>query len=106
MNIQKLMKQAQQLQSKLEETQKRIAEMEFSGSSGGGLVTVTMKGDSTVCKVKIEKEAAEDLEVLEDLIVAACRDAQKKVADENGSQMKGVTGGMGLPDLGGMKLPF
>jgi DNA-binding YbaB/EbfC family protein len=96
-NIQEMMKQAQQMQERL---QQQMAELRVEGNAGGGMVTVIVNGAKQVLSLKIEPEAVskEDLEMLQDLIVAAINDAQRK-ADE---EMSRKVGGM-LPP--GMKLP-
>jgi nucleoid-associated protein EbfC len=105
-NIGNMMKQAQQMQAKMQEMQDRLAEVEMTGASGAGLVTVTVNGKGELRKLKLAKAVVdpEEIEVLEDLIVAAFNDAKGKVeahmADETGKLM----GGLKLPP--GMKLPF
>src|SRR5690625_4436137 len=83
MNIQKLMKQAQQAQEKMRETQERLASETVEGTSGAGLVTVTASGDGTVTAVKIDPKTVdpEDVELLEDLITAAVADVQRKARE-------------------------
>lgn len=106
MNMQKLMKEAQNAQRKMQEAQERIASTTIEGSAGGGMVNVTATGDGTITKVKIEPSAinSEESELLEDLIMAAVNDVQKKSKDlqekEMGSAMGGLGGGMG--GLGGL----
>ena len=98
-NLAGLMKQAQQMQSKLEE-------MELEGSAGAGLVTVTMSGKGDLRRIKIDPKLADpaETEMLEDLIVAAHTDAKRKIEAAAAEEMQKLTGGMQLP--GGMKLPF
>lgn len=105
-NLGQLMKQAQQMQSKMTEMQEKLGELEVSGSSGGGMVTVTLNGKGEMRGVKIDKSLVdpEDVEVLEDLIVAAHNDAKGKAEAAMQEEMQKVTGGMQLPP--GMKLPF
>lgn len=105
-NLGQLMKQAQQMQSKMTEMQEKLSEMEVSGSSGGGMVTVTLNGKGEMKSVKLDKAIVdpEDIEVLEDLIVAAHNDAKAKVETTMQEEMQKITGGMQLPP--GMKLPF
>lgn len=106
MNIAKMMKQAQQAQQKMQELQARIAQQEVTGQSGAGMVTVVMTGGGEMRKVKIDPSlvAPQEVEVLEDLIVAACNDARAKAEAAQQKAMAEVMGGMGLPP--GMKLPF
>lgn len=103
--MQNLMKQAQVMQKKMEEAQEKLAQSEVTGVSGGGMVKVTMNGKYQTKKIEIDKSlaSAEEIDVLEDLLVAACNDAQNKVENMMSEGMKDVTGGI---DLGGLKLPF
>ncbi|SDG66619.1 YbaB/EbfC family nucleoid-associated protein [Roseospirillum parvum] len=105
-NLGNLMKQAQQMQTKMAEMQEKLAETEVTGSSGGGMLTVTVTGKADVRSVKIDPTLVDpnDVEVLEDLIVAAFADAKAKVEELVKTEMDEVTGGLGLP--GGMQLPF
>ena len=105
MNIQGLMKQAQMMQKKMEETQGKLALQEVEGSSGAGMVKVIMNGKFETKKINIDKSLliAEESDILEDLIVAAMNDARTKADKLMEDGMKEVTGGL---NLGGMKLPF
>ncbi len=102
-NIAQLMKQAQEMQTKMAEMQERL---EATGISGGGMVTVTMDGKQQVKSVKIDPALVDpnEVEMLEDLIVAACNDARGKMETEMQKEMQSLTGGLSLPP--GMKLPF
>lgn len=93
-NMQQLMRQAQQMQRKLQEAQQEIAETEVKGTSGGGLVEITMMADKTPVAVEIKPEAIDpdDVEMLEDLVLAALNDAVKK-ADETAKGIMGPLGG-------------
>lgn len=93
-NMQGMMKQAQQMQERM---QAEIAQIRVEASAGGGMVTVKMDGHKNVLGVKIDPEVAGDVEMLQDLVVAACAEAVKKVDDESKSKMGGMLGGMGLP---------
>ena len=93
-NMQAMMKQAQQMQERL---QAEIAQIRVDGTAGGGMVTITMDGHKNVLAVKIDPEVGGDVEMLQDLVVAACNDAVKKVDDESQRKMSGMLGGMGLP---------
>jgi nucleoid-associated protein EbfC len=93
-NMQSMMKQAQQMQQKLGE---QIAAIRVEGSSGGGMVSIQMDGHKNVLAVKIDPEVAGDVEMLQDMVLAAINDAAKKVDDESQSKMGGMLGGMGLP---------
>jgi DNA-binding YbaB/EbfC family protein len=101
-----MMKQAQELQEKMQNLQAEIAALEASGSAGAGLVTVTVDGKGGVTAVKIDPSLArpEDIEILEDLIVAAARDAKGKVEAQAEAKMRELTAGLPLP--AGLKLPF
>lgn len=105
MNIQGIMKQAQAMQKKMEEAQEKLAQQEISGSSGGGLVKVTLNGKFAAKKVEIDKSLLipDEVDILEDLILAAFNDAHSKVDAVMADGMKDVTGGL---NLGGLKLPF
>jgi hypothetical protein len=105
-NLGQLMKQAQEMQAKMGELQAKLAEAEVTGQSGGGMVEVTLNGKFDLRRVKIDKAIAkpDDVEVLEDLIVAAFADAKAKAETQVQEEMKKLTGGLGLP--GGFNLPF
>jgi DNA-binding YbaB/EbfC family protein len=105
-NLGALMKQAQQMQSKMAEMQEKLGSLEVTGQSGGGMVVVTASGKGEVRSVKIDKSLAvpDDIEVLEDLLVAALNDARAKVETASADQMREMTGGLNLPP--GLKLPF
>ena len=96
MNIQKMMQQAQQMQERL---QRQMAELRVEAAAGGGMVTVTVTGNKQLVTIKIDPECVskDDVEMLQDLIVAAVNDAHRKVDETLASQLKGMTGGMGLP---------
>lgn len=101
-----MMKQAQKMQEDVQRAQDEIAQLEVTGESGGGLVSVTLNGQHDCKRVKIDPSLMEDddQEMLEDLIAAAINDSVQKLAAETKSRMSGVTAGMNLP--AGMKLPF
>lgn len=94
-----LMQQAQQMQQKMQELQVALERMEIVGSSGAGLVKVTVNGKNETRKVEIDVSLfkAEDKGVVEDLIVAAANDARGKVEQTVQEQMRGITGGLPLP---------
>lgn len=105
MNIQKLMKEAQKAQRKMEEAQERLASLSVEGTAGAGLVTVTATGDGTITKIRIEPSVIDpdDAEMLEDLVTAAVNDAQRAAKELQESEMGSVMGGMGgMGGLGGM----
>jgi len=93
-NMQQMMRQAQQMQDKLKQA---IAQIKVEATAGGGMVTVTMDGQKNLLSVKIDPEVAGDVEMLQDMILAACSEAIKKVDAEVNGKMSGMLGGMGLP---------
>jgi len=93
-NMQQMMRQAQQMQEKL---QQEIALIKVEASAGGGMVSVKMDGQKNLLAVKIDPEVSGDVEMLQDMIVAAANEAVKKVDDEIKGKMGGMLGGMGLP---------
>jgi DNA-binding YbaB/EbfC family protein len=97
-NIQKMMEQAQQMQERL---QRQMAEMRVEATAGGGMVTVTVSGTKQLLAVKLDPEVVnkDDVEMLQDMIVAAANDAGRKVDEALAGQMQGLMGGMGLPGL-------
>ena len=105
MNQMQMMKQAQKMQRQMEENQKALEEKEFTAAAGGGAVEVTVSGKREVTKVKLAEEVVDpdDIEMLEDLIVAATNEALRKVEEESAAVMSKLTGGLG--SLGG-GLPF
>lgn len=105
-NIGALMRQAQQLQANVQKAQEELAQMEVTGESGGGMVKVVMNGKHEVRRVQIDPSmvGAGDVEMLEDLVAAACNDAVRRTAAAAQEKMSGLMGGLPLPP--GMKLPF
>ena len=105
-NLSQMLKQAQEMQSKVAEMQAALEQIEVTGQSGGGLVAVTVTGKGEIKKVKIDPKLVDpnDVEVLEDLIVAAAKDAKSKADAQMAEQMAKLTGGLQLPP--GFKLPF
>ena len=105
-NIGQLMKQAQKIQSKMAEMQEQLAKVEISGQSGGGMVTAVMTGKSELRSLKIDPKLVdpEEVEMLEDLIVAAHRDAKDRAGEKAEEMTKELTAGLPIPP--GMKLPF
>ena len=93
-NMQNMMKQAQQMQERLQE---EVAQIRVEASAGGGMVTVKMDGQKNVLGVAIEEEVAGDVEMLQDMMMAAFNEAAKKVDEESKQKMGGMLGGMGLP---------
>ncbi|MCM1323661.1 MAG: YbaB/EbfC family nucleoid-associated protein [Acetobacter sp.] len=105
LNIQGLMKQAQVMQKKMQEAQEKLAETEVEGSAANGLLKITLNGKSEMKKISIDKSlvSADDIEMLEDLLLVAYNDAHQKVETLAEEGMKAATGGV---NLGGLKLPF
>ncbi|MCP5145367.1 MAG: YbaB/EbfC family nucleoid-associated protein [Gammaproteobacteria bacterium] len=100
-----LLKQAQSMQANLQKAQERLAAMEVTGESGGGMVKVTMTGRHDVRRVQIDPQLqGDELSMLEDLIAAAVNDAVRRVEQMTQEKMAEATAGMNLPP--GMKLPF
>ena len=103
-NMGNLMKQAQKMQRQMEESQKQLEEKEFTAKAGGGAVEVTVTGKKLIKSIKLQEEIVdpEDIETLEDSIVAAVNEALKQVDEATSSSMSKLTGGLGM----GMGMPF
>ena len=100
-----MMKQAQEMQEKMQQAQEEVAKTEVQGEAGAGMVKVTMNGRHDVSKVDIDPSVmAEDKELLEDLLAAAVNDAVRKVEASSKEKMEGATAGLDLPP--GFKMPF
>lgn len=99
MDIQEIMKQAQEMQAKMASVQDKLAETEIEGESGGGLVKIKLTGKGLVTGVTISEDLlkVEEKEVLEDLVAAAFNDTKNKIEDAFGSEMGNVAQDMGLP---------
>lgn len=106
MDIGKIMKQAGEMQAKMQEMQEKLAEMEITGEAGAGMVKIVMNGKGYASAVAIDPALfnGDDREVVEDLIAAAINDAKSKQESQSQEQMKSLTDGLPLPP--GMKLPF
>ena len=98
MNIAAMMQQAKQMQ---EQMQKRMAETRVEATAGGGMVTVVVNGAKQVLSIKIDPDVVskDEVEMLQDLIVAALNDANRRVDEQLGQSMKGMLGGLGIPGL-------
>jgi hypothetical protein len=96
-NMTNLMKQAQRMQRQMEEQAKELETREFTATAGGGVVEVTVSGKREVLKVKLAEEVVDpdDVETLEDLVVAAVNEALRKVEEESGAAMSKLAGGLG-----------
>ena len=105
-NLGQLMKQAQEMQTRMNELQAQLEAAEMAGISGAGMVEVTLNGKGDLKKIKLDKTLMDpaEVEVVEDLIVAAFNDAKQKVSAHADEEMRKLTGGLNLP--GGLKLPF
>ena len=101
-----MLKQAQELQKKMADAQKKVEELEAEGTSGGGLVKVKINGKNVITSVSIDESliSKDEKEILEDLVVAALNDARENVQKKISEEMSTLTGGLKLPP--GMKLPF
>lgn len=100
-NMNNLMKQAQKLQKQMETMQSELQNKEFSATAGGGAVTVSVNGKKEIVDIKIKPEVVdpEDVEMLQDLILAACNEALKNAENETASEMKKLTGGLNIPGM-------
>ena len=105
-NLGQMLKQAQELQGKMQDMQQQLADMEITGSSGGGMCQVVMNGKGEASKVSIDPALVnpDDATVLEDLILAAINDARAKADERMREKLSEMTGGLPLPP--GMQLPF
>ena len=101
MDMKKMMKQAQKMQRDLAAAQEEIKGMEYEASAGGGMVTVTVSGELMVKSIQIDPEAVdpEDVEMLQDMIIAATNEALRGMNDISNEKMAAVSGGMGIPGL-------
>ncbi len=100
-----IMKQAQQMQERMQKSQEELANVEVTGEAGAGMVKVTMTCNHNVKRVHIDDSLMDDdKDMIEDLVAAACNDAVRRVAETSKEKMADVTGGMNLPP--GFKMPF
>ena len=106
MNFNNMMKQAQDLQKKMADAQKKVESLEAEGTSGGGLIKIIIDGKNNVKSVKIDEAliSKDDIEILEDLILAAFNDGKEKIQKKISDEMSSITGGLQLPP--GFKMPF
>ena len=104
-DISQIMRQAQQMQAKIAEAQKKLEALEVEGSAGGGRVKVTLSGKNAMVGLVIDPSLmSDDREILEDLVKAAHDDARRKLEEAQNEEMKGLSGGLGI--LPGFKMPF
>jgi DNA-binding YbaB/EbfC family protein len=103
MRLDAIMKQAQKMQARMEEIQKKLAEMRFEGSAGGGMVRAVVDGQQNLLEVKIDPEVVnpDEVDMLEDLILAAVNESRRKSQDAAAAEMKAITGGIAIPGLFG-----
>lgn len=104
-NMNQIFKQAQAMQQKMQEMQQKSEELTQEGTAGGGMVTSTVNGKGQLLRVKIDPSIVnkDDVEMLEDLIIASFNDAKNKVDERMNQEMASITGGLNIP---GLKLPF
>jgi DNA-binding YbaB/EbfC family protein len=98
-DLQKMMKEAQKMQDRVNTVQTELGGVTVIGSAGGGAVTVTCNGRAEVLAVKITPEAADDVETLQDLVLAALQDAHKRATDTAQQKMAAITQGLNIPGL-------
>ena len=105
-NLGNMLKEAQKLQTRMAEMQQQLAEAEMTGTAGGGMVNVTLNGKGEMRRIKIDPSLADpnEMEILEDLVVAACNDAKARIDAHLQEEMGKLTGGLPMPP--GFKLPF
>ena len=100
-NMQQMMKQAKMMQKKMAEIQEELKNMEFEASAGGGAVRAKVNGEQEILEIKLDTEmiGAEDLDMVEDMVMVAVNDALKQSKDEAKNKMSGLTGGMNIPGM-------
>ncbi len=105
-DISQIMRQAQAMQAKINEAQKKLEAMEVEGTAGGGMVKIRISGKNALLAITIDPSLMkeEEREIVEDLIKAAHDDARRKLEDAQNDEMKGLSGGLGI--LPGFKMPF
>lgn len=101
MNMQQMMKQARKMQEQMAAMQEQLAQTTVDASAGGGMVKVTVNGDMQITSLKLDPEAIEpeDVEMLEDMIIAAVNEAIRGIADTANKQMGSITGGLNIPGM-------
>jgi DNA-binding YbaB/EbfC family protein len=108
MKIQQLLKQAQEFQKKIKKVQEELKDKTVEASAGGGMIMVTANGRQEILSIKIEPEVvnANDIEMLQDLIIAAVNEARRKAEALAQEEMKKITGGLGIPGMGDFNIPI
>ena len=103
MDMKQMMRQAQKMQKELNKAQEEIATMSFEATAGGGMVTAVASGDMAITSLTIDPDAVdpEDVEMLQDMVCAAVNEAIRNINEESNARLSAVTGGMGLPGMGG-----
>lgn len=103
MDMKQMMRQAQKMQKQLNEAQEEIAGMTFEASAGGGMVKAVVSGNMSLASLEIDKEAVdpEDVEMLQDMVVAAVNEALRGMNELSEARLSAVTGGMGIPGMPG-----
>lgn len=101
MNMQQIMQQARKMQAQLAEAQEQLKDLEVSASAGGGMVKVTATGDGVITSITIDPEALdpEDVELIQDTILAAVNEALSSAQELSSRQLSAITGGMGMPGM-------
>ncbi|MHB0867460.1 MAG: YbaB/EbfC family nucleoid-associated protein [Thermoleophilia bacterium] len=101
MNMNKMMKQVQEMQKQMARAQEELANQEVEASAGGGMVTVRVSGDLRILSIRIDPTAVdpEDTEMLEDMVLAAANEAMRSAQELASSKMSGLTGGLNIPGL-------
>ena len=101
MDMKQMMRQAQKMQKELNKSQEEIATMSFEATAGGGMVTAVASGDMAITSLTIDPDAVdpEDVEMLQDMVVAAVNEALRGVSELSNQRMSAVTGGMNIPGL-------
>ncbi len=101
MDMKQMMRQAQKMQKELNKAQEEIATMSFEATAGGGMVTAVASGDMAITSLTIDPDAVdpEDVEILQDMVVAAVNEALRGVSELSNQRMSAVTGGMNIPGL-------
>ena len=101
MDMKQMMRQAQKMQKELNKAQEEIATMSFEATAGGGMVTAVASGDMAITSLTIDPDAVdrEDVEMLQDMVVAAVNEALRGVSELSNQRMSAVTGGMNIPGL-------